>query len=262
MLPSKSIRFGLTFLLFVFLFFTSNPAYSQEKSWKHEITPYIWLPASIKGTSIISGAETKLDLKISDVFDKFDLFGLSVRAESWKNDQWGLIFDTMYVNLDGKFSGPIPPLDETNVNIRQSVTDLGAGYRVGEMGLGDSETAKLILDVMGGVRINYLRQKIGLVPTTLGGSETWAEPFVGFRVKMPITQKFGLVLRADASGFGVPNASDLTYNVLGGAGYRFNELFEGRLGYRLYDIDYQTGSGQFGSNLTMHGPYMAFTFHL
>ena len=71
--------------------------------WEFEFAPYIWLPADIDGSSTVAGVTVELDLSLGDIFDNFDVFALTGRLEAWKGDQWGIIFDGMYVGLDGDF---------------------------------------------------------------------------------------------------------------------------------------------------------------
>ncbi len=69
-------------------------------------------------------------------------------------------------------------------------------------------------------------------------------------------------VRADASGFGIGSASNLTWSLNAGGSWHFTPAFDLKFGYRLIDLDYDNGSGvnEFGLDLRMHGPYIAATF--
>ena len=98
-------------------------------------------------------------------------------------------------------------------------------------------------------------------PIPLGTSKDWIEPMIGARIIVPLNEKLSFGLRGDASGFGIGSASDLTWNLVGGVDIKMSPTFDLKLGWRVLDIDYESGSGAtaFGLDVTMHGPYFAGT---
>ncbi len=236
--------------------------------WQVDVQPYIWIPARIKGDSTVSGATAKLDLTFGDIIDDFDkIFALSGRVEAWKGD-WAIIFDGLYVSLKADFDveplggGPISP--NVNVDIAQALVDLGLGWRFLDRPLDAAATEgpRLRLDLLGGMRYQYLKQEISLAPVDLGTSKDWVELMIGGRASLQLSEKLMFAVRADASGFGIGSASNLTWNLYAGGSWRFTPAFDLKLGYRLIDLDYDNGSGvnEFGLDLRMHGPYIAATF--
>ena len=74
------------------------------------------------------------------------------------------------------------------------------------------------LDIMGGIRYNYLKQEIDLsvsggpnpgAATTLDGSETWVDSMVEARLAMALNERWTAGARADIGEFGISDA-DLT----------------------------------------------------
>ncbi len=157
-----------------------------------------------------------------------------------------------------------------DVDIRQGQVDLMFGYQAGDwsIGVADSGAEKspspdLILDVMGGVRYVYLKQDIDFSPgPDLGGDKEWIEPVVGARLILETATDFYFLTRGDISGFGVPEGSDLTWNLIGGVGYQPWDRASLGLGYRVYSIDYSDGDGadEFGWDATLLGPYFTFVY--
>ena len=86
---------------------------------------------------------------------------------------------------------------------------------------------------------------------------------MGGSIRLQLTEKFALGVRGDFGGFGIGSASNKTWNFLGGVFYRFSEGFELKVGYNIYDIDYDNGSGfeEFGFDAKMDGPKLGLTYH-
>ncbi|MHC4106462.1 MAG: porin family protein [Planctomycetota bacterium] len=234
----------------------SDDASDPLDGWVINVAPYLYLPA-IKGNATIAGTTAELDLSFKDVWDNFDVFALSARVEAWKDEQWGIIFDGMYMNLDGDFPTPGPLPLSIDVELTQAQVDLGLGYRLFDLPLtDDAEGPHILLDALGGARYQYFKEELTVSPLpTLGGSADWLEPFIGGRVALQINDEFSVIVRGDASGFGIGTASDLTWNFFAGIGYRFNEKFALRAGYRTQGFEYDRGSGlsQFGADWTTQG---------
>ncbi len=241
-----------------------TPPWERQTNWTVDLQPYIWIPFRVDGDSTVTGLTVPLDYTLGDLLDDFDIIALSLRLEAWHKDGWGLLFDGMYVYLDGEEltgSGSVPRVD---LVIEQAIVDFGGGYRVFDDAIGNGDTdLHLTFDLLGGARVQYLRQDITLSPgPNPGGDAAWVEPFIGGRVSLHVNRRWAFVVRGDAGGFGIGDASDLTWNLLVGVGDQFTNLFQLRAGYRVLDIDFEEGSGfsRFGLDATLHGPWLGFTF--
>ena len=232
----------------------------STEGWVITGGPYLFLPG-IEGDAVVAGKAAKLDLSFGDIFDNFDVIGVSGRLEAWRDSRWGITFDAMYFDLDGSFTSPVP----LSIDLVQWQIDLGLGLRVIDKKLtnGDSDSRRLQVDLLGGVRFQYLKEEltIGASPK-LGASEDWFEPFVGGRVVLQVNDKLAMRIRADAGGFGLGEASELTWNVWAGISYRINHKTEMLVGYKAQGFDYSNGSGlsQFGGDWTTQGISLAMAY--
>ncbi|MHC4141985.1 MAG: hypothetical protein ACYTA3_07080 [Planctomycetota bacterium] len=76
-----------------------TPIWDRETNWLIEVQPYIWVPIRLDGDSTVNGLTVPLDFTLSDMFDTFEGVALTLRVEAWNKDNWGILFDGMYVHL-------------------------------------------------------------------------------------------------------------------------------------------------------------------
>jgi opacity protein-like surface antigen len=243
-----------------------------DDKWNFMVTPYL-NANSLDVKSTVDGKTADVDLDFSDIIDDWDVWGVSTRVEARKGDsKWNILLDGWYINLDSDFDLEDPGIQKVEVDIEQAQVDLALMYRLFK-GLPMKEQGcylPLSLDVWGGARYAYLKQKIKpksnipTVPTTLGKSKDWVEPLVGARIQFPLTRKLTLSVLGDVSGFGVGSASDKTWSFASGLDYQLFEKVSIKLAYKIYDIDYSNGSGtsEFGLDGKEEGPWLGVTFHL
>ncbi len=105
----------------------------------------------------------------------------------------------------------------------------------------------------------FISPGVGLIPArsgTAGGSHDYVELVIAGRLGVDIAEEWTFLLYGDVGGFGVGNGSELTWTFL--AGFRWSPWKNTSIefGYRLYDIDFKTGSGsdEFGLIVFQHGP--------
>ncbi len=236
------------------------PSGFEEDQWRYDVTPYLFLPFRLTGTSTISGITTPVDFNLSELLDVLN-FAIAVRTEAWKGD-FALIADINYINVgDVGAVGPVP----VDVSLQQLIADFVGSYRFATFNLGPPDDAgwvqRLTLEIMGGMRVNYLLQTANIGMLSLGGDDYWVEPVVGGRIAMGLNDRVTLGLRGDVAGFGVGGDS-LTWTVTAGVDWRPWETTSLKIGYRVYDINYATtlSNGPFGLNATYHGPWLGVTF--
>ena len=274
----KNLKTGcsnLSAIAFLLTVFIALPVYGEEatnlsKDWEFRLMPYVWIP-TMKANSTINGLSGTVKLNPSDVIEYLD-FGAMGRVEAWKG-KWGFSFDGLYMNLgasqsfQGRRDSVVFNID---ADVRLGMADFGLMYRLYEKSFGKDNQQKLTLEPYVGLRYGYLRQKIDLdvaIPRlgsfgqTFGTSEDWVEPFIGGRLIWDLNKKISFNVRADAGGFGIGNASDLTWQVAGGMDYKFTKNVILNAGYRYVDLDYSHGSGsdEFGVRLKAYGPFIGLT---
>ncbi len=175
------------------------PPSIDDSEWRVDFSPYLFLPYSVSGDATIAGQTASFELDTSDLLD-FLSFALSGRMEVWKGD-FGLILDGYYVNLDAggdvDTPGPLPINASIDADIRQYIVDGLGSYRVINQPY-NADGDMWSLDLMAGIRYNYIKQEIdvevtsGLGPgaaTSLGGSVDWVDPIVGARVAMVLNER-------------------------------------------------------------------------
>ena len=243
-----------------------------DDKWNFLVTPY-FNANSLDLKSTVNGQTADVDLDFSDIIDDFDVWGFSTRVEAQKGEsKWGFILDGWYIDLEGDFKMDDPIVQEVDVDIEQAQVDLAVKYRLFK-GLPMKKAGcylPLSLDVWGGARYAYLKQKIKprsgvpTIPNTLGKSKDWVEPLVGASIHFPLTRKLTLNVLGDVSGFGVGSASDKTWSFTTGFDYQLFEKVSIKLAYKIYDIDYSNGSGtsEFGLDGREEGPWLGMTFQL
>jgi hypothetical protein len=239
----------------------------ETPRWTIDLDLIIWLPISMNGSSTVAGLTAPIDLRFDQIFEFFEIGG-QIRAEAWRG-RWGIIADAMYLSLgaDARPSTPGPLTPGAEVDLQQWNVDLLGGYRAMQAG---DEKRPIFIDVLFGARWVDLKQTIELNSgTTLGQSEQWVDIVVGGQFGAVLTDRWSLMMRFDVGGFGIGNSSQLTWNLVAGFTYQFGKerapgrnAYAVKFGWRIYDIDYTTGSGgdEFGMDMTVHGPYFSFTF--
>ncbi|UCH75307.1 MAG: hypothetical protein JSU82_05545 [Rhodospirillales bacterium] len=237
---------------------------SGTGDWHYGGGIYFWVPVSIDGTSTVNGVDAPVDLGFDEITELFQ-GGLAARFEAWNRDTWGIILDGWYADLGTEVQTAGPRAD---VDITENIFDILGAYRLtpdsdglsGGMFPGGSETA---VDFMFGARYHYLKQEIDIVPgPLLGGSADWFDLVIGARVQWGINERWSTALRGDLAGFGIGDGSDLTYNFWATANYHPWDRWALLFGYRVYGLDYETGTGlqRFGMDVTEHGPFVAISF--
>jgi hypothetical protein len=252
----------------------------SDGEWDFVLTPYVWIPARSDITSTVNGQSVGAeDVSFKTIADMFDVFALSGRMEAWKG-RFGLIGDAMWIKLNTSdktvpLPGPVLDISIDKVDIQQVVFDVAGAYRLLQRPLRQGRALPaLYFESFLGARVVYLKQKIDVTiepqgpilpgrSPTLGDEKTWAELMIGGRLWMQVLEKLSFALRGSVSGFGIGEGSDLQWDFLAGADYRPWRRASFKAGYRVYHIDYMTGSGRdaFGYNTSQHGPYLGVSIH-
>jgi hypothetical protein len=153
-------------------------------SWTFAIDPlYTWLPG-FKGDARVFGNDISMDITTGDILSNMGEFlhaldGLYMGSGEWRNGQFGLQYDIVYLALSGG-SEFAPGFIQGGVDLgfRYSQTTLAGNYRV-------YEAPNAYLDVLGGIRITNvdLDLTIQINPAVLSASDgdTWVDPIVGLK---------------------------------------------------------------------------------
>lgn len=243
-------------------------AKSPTDDWKLHVTPYLWTPR-MDGTATVRGTTSTIDVGFTDILEHLE-FGFMGRAEIEKG-RWSFVVDGLYMKLG---EGVDTRLVSVDVDMRMAMIDFIARYRVIDMPLGGKfkyditrDRPAFIVDLIGGFRYTWMRLDaeftpsaplvfLGATPVKLTQTKQWVDPLVGARVLWQFEPEWALGVEGTVGGFGIGNASDLTWNIVGGIQYQASSTHSFFLGYRALRIERSSGSGasKFKINATIHGP--------
>ena len=225
------------------------PAQSSAPTWEWELTPYLWgagLDGEVKvGRLPASGVEASF----SDLWDVLDI-GLMAAFEGHR-EPWGFLVDAFYVELSDSAPAANPAFGEVEVELVQQMYQFAATYRVLE--------GKTSVDVLGGARWYILQPDLTLnggpaAGRSVSGDEDWWDGFAGARVRHEINDRWWLTGGADIGAGG----SDLSWQLLAGAGCRIGKRSSLKFGYRYLSVDYENGDVL--SDMATSGPYVGAGF--
>jgi hypothetical protein len=210
---------------------------AETSQWKNYATLY-FLGASMDGTAAIGPAEFEVDLPFSDIADNLE-FGAMFNYRGEK-DKVTLGLDVIYMGLGGSALGL------ADIDYDQWMVEGNVGWKVNN-----------IVELFGGVRYNDVSGEIVTgVPAlgTLSRSEGWYDPIIGTRLWIPLKGSFSVLVRGDVGGFGV--GSELTWQAGAYLRYTTASAVSLILGYRVLDIDYESGEGasRFVYDMMIKGP--------
>jgi len=262
MLPKSGLLMGLAATLAIA---ASQGARAQDDRWSVLVAPYAWA-LSLDGEATIRGRSADVDVGFGDVLDDLDLAAMGeVRVHY---GPLGVFLNGVYGKLSAARSAEIGPLEaEADATVETTFLEFGVSYRLDPVPLGADGGASVILEPYVGGR--YTDLEVDLETTVLRtrdieGSLDWTDPIVGLRTEWEFSDRWAAVLSGDIGGLGA--GSDLAWNVIGVAGYRFG-LREERdaaafVGYRALGQDYDEGSGSDRTewDVTAHGPVLGFAF--
>lgn len=213
----------------------------EPKKWSVDASLY-FLGAGMDGEVGIAGASADLDVDFSDVLENLE-FGAMAFARVGR-DRWAFTTEVVFMGLAASKDAISADFDQWLVEPRLS-------YR-----------ASPYLDPFVGVRYNNLSGEIrGSFGRSPSGTQDWLDPILGADFHIPATRELSFVLHGDIGGFGA--GSDLTWQLFPYAHWRFAQRASLQAGYRLFDTDYETGSGssEFRYDVLTHGPQLGVTFH-
>ncbi len=218
-------------LLAILMALPAAPVSAQDSAWSFAVSPYLW------AAGIESSVETPLgtvgvDLSSSDVLSNLD-FAFMGTFEA-RNGRWGLIADTFYADLSHSRATPLGVLfTQGRIDTTAKALSAYAAYRV-------SDSERLAVDLMGGLRVSALDVDLSLSPGALPGqsigvSETWVDPVIGGRARVAIGGNWFATAFADVGGFG--GDSDSTWQVFASIGYQFDERWSFQGGWRYFSAE-------------------------
>jgi hypothetical protein len=162
----------------------------------------------------------------------------------------------MYIRLGDESAIPVQGLP-TDVNVKTSLNTFTLspylGYRIvgSKRGSIDFLTGGRYYHIGSTIKVNA---GLGVQPSS-STSDNWADLVEGARFNLNLTPRIGAFFMGDAGGGG----SVLTWQLVGGVGYRWNKRWSTSLGYRRLYFNRQTNTG-LGLEQTQQGLVLGATF--
>lgn len=227
------------------------PPVPDTSDWRFTTAIYGW-GAGLSGDVGVFGLPVQnVDLPFSDLVQSLD-FAFMGLAEARKG-RFMMGIDVTYTNVGDTVKSPIAnpfieKIDATNSSLM--LTGL-VGY-----GIYDTDMARL--DLVAGARMWSVNNDFKVKGGLLDGVEksdgaTWVDPLVGAKLRVDVLPDVYISSWAMIGGFGA--GSELMWDLMGGAGYRFNDNFSLFAGYRATSVDYSNDG--FVYDVVEQGPVAA-----
>jgi hypothetical protein len=229
-----------------------GPAVTVPGGWSIIVAPYLWA-AGLNGTVGVGGRTAAIDQSFGDILSDLDIGFMGVTEVRY--DRFAIFSDFTYGKLSSTDRTPFGVLANKIDTTSTSLMWTGAvEYR-----LFDRPGANL--DIMAGFRLFSIGNALAFKGGPLDGfdadqTETWADPIVGLKGSVDLSARLYLTGWAMIGGFGV--SSDSVWDVMGGAGYRFNDTISAVLGYRAAGVDYEDDG--FTYDTVQQGPFSGVVF--
>ncbi|HLT03108.1 MAG TPA: hypothetical protein VK001_13055 [Geminicoccaceae bacterium] len=221
--------------------------------WSLSIAPYLWA-AAMDGHATVGGTRSDVDVPFKDTLE--DLSGGAMLLVSLEKGRFGIAADGLFARVSPDSEVGDIEIDATTDSAQLAV---GPYYRLVEWQYGTSASGRPLLLVVApeaGLRLTYMRTEIEVRGgPTADGSETWIDPLIGSRIRLGLSDHWGIAAEGNFGGFGV--GSDFTWNVQAFVGYRttlFGRDTTFALGYRALSQDYD--HDDFEWDVIMHGPVL------
>ncbi|RLA12528.1 MAG: hypothetical protein DRQ59_07400 [Gammaproteobacteria bacterium] len=210
------------------LWHSSLEAEDRQQSIQYEITPYLWA-ASINGSTAISGEpETPIDSDYS-FFSLDNLSGVASATFTARGQQWGFLFDFLYVEYQDTIFEGTPFQATPKLNGR--ILEFAGTYKPASVN---------DFEIIAGLRRQDIDFELAILNRTPQASVGWTDPFVGVIYTPALTNKLYLGLRGDVGGFGIE--SDLAVNAEAMLRYQFGDTFSFKFGYRYLKVKFDDSS--------------------
>ncbi len=225
--------------------------------WRFTIAPYFWAAGLNGDVGVFGRQPVHIDMSFSDIFDNLRFGGMAV-AEA-HNGTWGIFGDFIYVKIEADESitrsiRGVPVSLAANVETSSFTGTLLGEYRA-------YSTDSVSLDLMAGARIWSVNNDIEASLTIDGpplaafsGSDgsTWVDPMIGAKARFNTGTPWFFNGWGMIGGFGA--GSDLTWDLMAGVGYEWNNRVSSLIGYRALGVDYENDG--FVYDTVEQGPFL------
>lgn len=234
---------------------TPAAAQAPEDRWTGAFTIYAWLPA-IGGdiSADRTGRQADFTFNADQVLSNLDFAAMG--SLEVRRGRLGLLVDVIYSAFSNAENIPGDLGARVSGDISLAMVTGAAAWRVYEAG-------SFYTDVMAGGRlytadVSVSTSRVNPRPDgrSFNAPATWADPLVGVRMGVNLTDKLAVKAFGDIGGFSV--GSNLAWELYGGLTYAFTPRIRGELGYRYMSLDYDADRTKV--DIRMHGLALGVTF--
>lgn len=226
-------------LVLLGLFFGADPLLAEDE-WQFRLSPYIWFAGLRGDVATLPGLPSvPVDISASDALKDTEA-SLMVILDARKG-RHGVFADLLYSDVRSDEELVPPPVD-LRLRSKTETTLFTLAY---QYELYDRDQA--LVDLLAGARYWAVDSELrfggglgALAGKKVSNDESWVDPVLGLKGRVPLgNSRFYLGGGAAIGGFGV--GSDLFYDVSANVGYQWNNAIGTAIGYRLFDVDYESG---------------------
>lgn len=217
-------------------------AQAEAARWSFTLEPFLWL-AGIDGNG---SADSEPPVDIGENLSPFGEidggFLLAVEASAPER-RFSLLGDGLYLSLAD---------DEGSLRTETEIwmLELGAGLPLGGAQAWEAIAGLRYVDLEFGSEVAG--------DPTARAEQSWIDPWVGARGRVPLGGRWALRLRADVGGFGV--GTELTWQAMAGLQAALGECVRLELGYRSISLDFEDDDLEYDA--LIRGPMIACAFQL
>jgi hypothetical protein len=240
----RKLATAILTLSFSALLLPSVATAQESDGWDFRVTPYLWM-LGMDGTTAALGNDVPLEADFGDILDLLNM-ALSVNMEL-NNGKFFVVLDPMWADLEAPIDTGTPIGGK--VEIQLVIVDALVGLSLSEH-----------FDVYAGAR--YYDQDITIVPNMLPEislGDDWTDFLLGIRAHGEMSDKWSIAGKIDAAVSG-DSESAVYAQVMFLRHIGTNKHFD--IGYRYYDVDYESGSGltRFKWDVAHSGPVLGFSW--
>ena len=226
--------------------FPATAVAQESDNWKFRVTPYFWF-LGVDGTTALLGNDVDFDADFSDLADVLN-YAISVNMELSKG-KFFIVLDPMLGVFEMDYSGPGDGPIEGTVDADLLIADLDVGYNVNEN-----------FGLYVGARLydNDITVTPNLLPRTKLGDD-WTDFIVGLRVGGDVSENWSFMGKIDTA---VSGDSESAFYVQATMLRHFGDNKHLDIGWRYYDVDYESGIGptRFKWAVEHSGPVVGFSW--
>ena len=238
-------------------------ALAEEEGWNFSIAPlYLW-GKSIEASASAGGNALPLELDFKDdILENLDA-AFAIHAEATKG---ALTFFAEYnfARLDPTVENFVGPVEvKGDVEFEDTLIEGGITWAF-------AESERMRWELLGGLR--YYKQEVDIkfssslpvdlpLPNRLEVGDSWMQPFVGGRLRAPLSERWLFSGRVD---YGYEGSDNTALQGIFFFDYRFRDWGSAFVGYRYLDIDFDnrtSGLDQYGFDGDEQGPLIGLNFY-